>query len=46
MKVIIIGAGTGGLSVARKLSENPDAEITIIEKGPLANIKDSYNIRK
>ncbi|PAV07316.1 GMC family oxidoreductase N-terminal domain-containing protein [Methanosphaera cuniculi] len=42
MKVIIIGAGTGGLSVARKLSENPDAEITIIEKGPLANIKDSY----
>lgn len=42
MKVVIIGAGTGGLSVARKLCENPEAEITIIEKGPLANIKDSY----
>ena len=32
--VIIVGAGTGGLSVARELSKNPDVNITIIEKGP------------
>lgn len=40
--VIIVGAGTGGLSVARELSKNPDINITIIEKGPLTNASDSY----
>ena len=29
--VIIIGAGTGGLSVARELSKNPNVNIKIIE---------------
>ena len=41
-KVIIIGAGTGGLSVAKELSKNKDAEVLIIEKGPLADTKDAY----
>lgn len=40
--VIIVGAGTGGLSVARELSKNSDANITIIEKGPLCEANDSY----
>lgn len=40
--VIIIGAGTGGLSVARELSKNPDVNITILEKGPLADAGDAY----
>ncbi|MCD7782180.1 MAG: FAD-dependent oxidoreductase [Methanosphaera sp.] len=41
--VIIVGAGTGGLSTARELSKNPDVNITIIEKGPLCNPEDAYN---
>lgn len=40
--VIIIGAGTGGLSVARELSKNPDVNITIIEKGPITEAGESY----
>lgn len=40
--VIIVGAGTGGLSVARELSKNPDVNISIIEKGPLRDAKDAY----
>lgn len=40
--VIIVGAGTGGLSVARELSKNPDANITIIEKGPLSEAEEGY----
>ncbi len=40
--VIIVGAGTGGLSVARELSKNPNVNITIIEKGPLSETKDAY----
>lgn len=40
--VIIVGAGTGGLSVARELSKNPDANITIIEKGPKTTPGESY----
>jgi len=40
--VIIVGAGTGGLSVARELSKNDNVNITIIEKGPLCEAKDSY----
>lgn len=40
--VIIVGAGTGGLSVARELSKNPDANITIIEKGPLSEAGEGY----
>lgn len=40
--VIIIGAGTGGLSVARELSKNDNVNITIIEKGPLADAEDGY----
>ena len=34
--VLIVGAGTGGLSVARELSKNPNVNITILEKGPLS----------
>ena len=41
-KVIIVGGGTGGLSVARELSKNPNVTITIIEKGPLSEVKDAY----
>ncbi|MBE6493337.1 MAG: GMC family oxidoreductase [Methanosphaera stadtmanae] len=40
--IIIVGAGTGGLSVARELSHNPNINIKIIEKGPLAEAKDAY----
>ena len=40
--VIIVGAGTGGLSVARELSKNPDANIKIIEKGPLTDVSSAY----
>lgn len=40
--VIIVGAGTGGSSVARELSKNPNINIKIIEKGPLADTKDAY----
>lgn len=40
--VIIIGAGTGGLSVARELSKNDNVNIKIIEKGPLADAEDGY----
>ena len=40
--VIIVGAGTGGLSVARELSKNPDVNITIIEKGPRKTTLESY----
>lgn len=41
-EVIIVGAGTGGLSVARELSKNENVNITIIEKGPLVDPKDAY----
>ncbi len=41
--VIIVGAGTGGLSVARELSKNPDINITVIEKGIQTEPKDAYN---
>lgn len=41
--VIIVGAGTGGLSVARELSKNKDVNITILEKGPLATASQAYN---
>jgi len=34
MKVVIIGAGFGGLSCARKLAQNKDLEITVIDKHP------------
>ncbi|OED29572.1 GMC family oxidoreductase N-terminal domain-containing protein [Methanosphaera sp. WGK6] len=40
--VIIVGAGTGGLSVARELSKNSEVNITIIEKGPLDDAENSY----
>ena len=40
--VIIVGAGTGGLSVARVLSENHNVNITIIEKGPESKAQDAY----
>lgn len=40
--VIIVGAGTGGLSVARELSKNSDVNITIIEKGPLSETGEAY----
>ena len=40
--VIIIGAGTGGASVARELSKNPAINIKIIEKGPKCDAKDAY----
>ncbi|RAP46271.1 MAG: hypothetical protein BZ135_04000 [Methanosphaera sp. rholeuAM6] len=42
-EIVIVGAGTGGLSVARELSKNPNANITIIEKGPLSNPGEAYN---
>ena len=41
-KVIIVGAGTGGLSVARELSKNDEVEIIILEKGPLADASEAY----
>lgn len=41
-EVIIVGAGTGGLSVARELSKNPNVTITIIEKGPISESKEAY----
>ena len=40
--VIIVGAGTGGLSVARELSKNPDVNIKIIEKGPQRSAGEAY----
>lgn len=40
--VIIVGAGTGGLSVARELSKNSDINIKIIEKGSESHPKDAY----
>ncbi len=40
--VIIVGAGTGGLSVARELSKNPDVNITLLEKGPLVDASEAY----
>lgn len=40
--VVIVGAGTGGLSVARELSKNQDVNIKIIEKGPVSNPEDAY----
>ena len=42
VEVIIVGAGTGGLSVARELSKNPEVNINIIEKGPLADASEAY----
>lgn len=41
-EVIIVGAGTGGLSVARELSKNPNVNITIIEKGSSSNPGEAY----
>ena len=41
-KVIIVGAGTGGLSVARELSKNPEVEILVLEKGPLSDAGEAY----
>ena len=41
-EVIIVGAGTGGLSVARELSKNNNLKITIIEKGILADTSEAY----
>ena len=41
-EVLIVGAGTGGLSVARELSKNPNVNITILEKGPEANDGEAY----
>lgn len=41
-EVIIVGAGTGGLSVARELSKNPNVNITILEKGPLVESSEAY----
>ena len=40
--VIIVGAGTGGLSVARELSKNPTVNIKIIEKGPRSEAGEAY----
>ena len=40
--VIIVGAGTGGLSVARELSKNPNVNISIFEKGPLSDASEAY----
>jgi choline dehydrogenase-like flavoprotein len=40
--VLIVGAGTGGLSVARELSKNPDVDITIVEKGILSDASEAY----
>jgi NADH:ubiquinone reductase (H+-translocating) len=34
MKVVIIGAGFGGLATARKLSTHKDLEVTVIDKNP------------
>ena len=42
-EVLIVGAGTGGLSVARQLSKNPDVNITIVEKGVLSDASQAYN---
>lgn len=41
-KILIIGAGTSGLSVASELTQNENVQVTLIEKGPLADIKDAY----
>ena len=40
--VIIVGAGTGGLSVARELSKNPCVNIKILEKGPVSDAGNAY----
>ena len=40
--VIIVGAGTGGLSVARELSKNPRVKIKILEKGPISDAGNAY----
>ena len=40
--VLIVGAGTGGLSVARELSKNPNVDITIVEKGVLSDTSEAY----
>jgi len=42
IEVIIVGAGTGGLSVARELSKNSNLGITILEKGPLSEASEAY----
>ena len=34
MKVVIIGAGFAGLTVAQKLAKQKDFEITIVDKNP------------
>ena len=42
IEVIIVGAGTGGLSVARELSKKSNIDLTILEKGPLSEASDAY----
>ena len=34
MRVVIVGAGFGGLTTAQKLSKNKDLEVTVIDKHP------------
>ncbi len=40
VKVIVVGSGAGGGTVARELSRS-DMEVTIIDKGPVINSKDA-----
>lgn len=41
MKAIVVGSGAGGSTVARELSKK-GVSVTLIEKGPLTNIKNAY----
>ncbi len=34
MRVVIVGAGFGGLTTAQKLSKNKDLSVTVIDKHP------------
>jgi NADH dehydrogenase FAD-containing subunit len=34
MRVVIVGAGFGGLTTAQKLSKNKDLAVTVIDKHP------------
>ena len=42
VNVVIVGAGTGGLSVARELSKNSNVKITILEKGSKCDESEAY----